>query len=439
MSRPVQLSRTGPEGQRFLGPYLLQECIGKGGTAVLYTARRTGAAGFEKQVVVKTILPEHAGNARFVALFQEEAKLQAQLFHANIAQVQDFGIMRGTPFLELEVLKGWNARQLFDRLQQTGRRLPAAIAALVLNEACRGLAYAHAFVDDKGRLRPIIHRDVSLQNVMLCRDGAVKIIDFGLASVTEGETLSIETFHGKLAYMSPEQLESGQLDRSADVFGFGVVMWELLTGRRLFAADTDEQTLRNMLSAKIELPSHFNAEVGHDLDAVVMKALARDPLERYSSAGELLTALEALNRAPASRGALLSYLGSVAPEEYTSPCEACGAAVPHGRECNRCCTFVEPAKVWSSAEPPNLSSRPIHLSIVRTPPHGSPLLEIPDLRSGRARYEQGLATVLAVAGSGIDASCEAVGRLASWIGRKLRRTPPPREMQRHTIGRTWRD
>src|SRR5262249_35789311 len=137
-------------------------------------------------------------------------------------------------------------------------------------------------------------------------------------------------------------LESGQLDRSADVFAFGVVMWELLTGRRLFAADTDEQTLRNMLSLPIDPPSIYNDEVSKGLDQVVLKALARDPTERYGSACQLLSALEGLRRGPATRAELLAFLGTVAPEVYTSPCEGCGSPVPHGRQCTGCCTVVDP-------------------------------------------------------------------------------------------------
>jgi serine/threonine protein kinase len=402
MTRPASLVRTAQDGTRFLGPYLLEECIGRGGTAILYRARRTGAAGFEKQVVVKTILPELTGDPRFVALFQEEAKLQAQLFHANIAQVQDFGVMRGTPFLELEVLSGWNTRQIFERLFERHRKMPARIAQLILTEVCRGLAYAHAFVE-KGRLRPIIHRDISLANVMVCQDGAVKLIDFGLASVTEGGQLSIETFAGKLAYMSPEQLE-GRIDRSADVFALGVVLWELLTGRRMFAADSDGETVLRVRTLEIKPPSKYNDEVSRAFDAVVMKAVSRDPAQRYASAGELLNALEGLRKAPATRAELLGYLGDLAPEVYASACDACGEPVPYGRSCRSCCTTIDSVDAIEA-----VMMAPVRaLELVRTPPGGQ-AIALP--LTPRARFERALASILAVAGTGIDRFVAGVRRL----------------------------
>jgi eukaryotic-like serine/threonine-protein kinase len=406
MSRPAALVRTNPDGQRFLGPYLLQECIGKGGTAALYKAKRTGAAGFEKQVVVKTILPELAGDPRFIAFFEEEAKLQAQLFHANIAQVQDFGVMRGVPFLELEVLSGWNAKQLLERLAHKCDRLPVPITVLVAQEACRGLAYAHAFVDDRGKLRPIIHRDISPANVMICRDGSVKLIDFGLASLTSGETLKIDTFLGKLAYMSPEQLEQQQLDRRADVFAFGAVLWELLTGQRLFLGNDDTDTVRRIQRCEIAPPSQFNRYVPTALDRIVLKALARDPADRFASAGELLEALEAIDLKPATRRELLIYLGGLGPETFATTCDSCGAPVPYGKSCRECQTVVDTGEELELLEIP--PSRP-HLFVVRTPPMGTPHYVLV-VTPRRARVEQALASGIAVLGAGVARACEACVR-----------------------------
>jgi serine/threonine protein kinase len=408
MSRPVLLARVSPEGQKFLGPYLLQEVIGRGGTAVLYRARRSSAAGFEKQVVVKTLLPELAGDPRFLAFFQDEAKLQAQLFHANIAQVQDFGIMRGTPFLELEMLTGCNARELFERVERTRRRVPARIALFILAEACRGLAYAHAFVDEANRLRPIIHRDISLANVMLCRDGSVKLIDFGLASVTLGGAVPIDHFRGKLAYMSPEQIERGQVDRSADVFAFGVVAWELLTGQRLFFGNSDEETLARVRGLEIMRPSKINRDVPRALDAVVMKALARNPAERYGSAGELLAALDRIGGGPASRAELLAYLGGVAPEVFTRTCEACGTPVPYGRECMECCTIVD-----CEALAPAVPSPP---ALFVVGPELELATELETLRISsplRTSVERALASACFVAGELIARACRFTSR---WRG-----------------------
>jgi serine/threonine protein kinase len=208
-------------------------------------------------------------------------------------------------------------------------------------EACRGLAFAHAFIDERGAHRPIIHRDISPANVMICRDGAVKLLDFGVASCTHGETLSIDTFAGKLAYMSPEQLERRVVDRRADVFAFGALLHELLVGQRLFHATSDRETIRRIRELTIDPPSAHNREVGAALDVVVLTALARDPEARYDSAVELLHALEALPQPAASRGTVLTHLGRVVPEIFASSCESCGARVLYGADCHVCRTVVE--------------------------------------------------------------------------------------------------
>jgi serine/threonine-protein kinase len=150
-----------PSRPKAFGSYLLTDCIGYGGTARVYKAKRRGAAGFEKQVVVKTILPERARDFRFVRLFNEEAKLSAQLTHSNIAQVIDFGFVDRTPFLEMEYLPGCNLKQLWDVQASRGVRLPVPVVLAIAIEACRGLAFAHAFIDERGAHRPIIHRDRS--------------------------------------------------------------------------------------------------------------------------------------------------------------------------------------------------------------------------------------------------------------------------------------
>lgn len=320
MSRPVSLVRADAEGNRFLGPYLLTECIGKGGTAILYRARRTGAAGFEKQVVVKTILPELSGDPRFVAIFEEEAKLQAQLFHANIAQVQDFGVMRGTPFLELEVLSGWNAKQLFDRNSTSRARIPVEIALFIATEACRGLAYAHAFVDETGKLRPIIHRDISPNNVMICRDGSVKIIDFGLARTellparTQG-ALAV----GKYGYMSPEQARHEKIDGRADLYSVGVMLFEVFTGDRL-VDEQDQATLwARVLSPKHRRPSTVVADLPREVDDMIMRAVETRADDRYADARAMLKSVEGFRTKAADKSELIQYLRYLYPTADFSP------------------------------------------------------------------------------------------------------------------------
>jgi serine/threonine-protein kinase len=325
------------------GPYELTECIGHGGMAAVYKGKRRGCAGFEKQVVVKTILPKLVRDARFVRLFTDEARLSAQLLHTNIVRVHDFGFVGRQPFLELEYLVGWNLKELWERVTERGERLPVPITLTLVTAICRGLAYAHSFVDEAGVHRPIIHRDVSPANVLICRDGSIKLLDFGLARVTRGETLHIETFQGKLAYMSPEQMERGSLDRRADVFGLGAVLHELLVGRRLFGLGDDAQTLRRLVDAAIEPPSAMNPDVPAALDVITLRALSRDPDERYQSATEMLAALDDLSARAASPKRLLAYLGSVGPEIFATACDGCGERLPWGVECATCKTFLDDA------------------------------------------------------------------------------------------------
>ncbi len=333
-----------------LGPYLLTECLGTGGMAAVYRGKRRGLSGFETAVVVKTMLPEHRKNQRYVRMFKEEARLSAQLSHANVVRVHDFGMIADTPFLEMEDLTGWNLQQLWTALAERRERLPIAIALTIIAEACRGLAYAHAFVDDAGAHRPIIHRDVSPANVMICRDGAVKLVDFGLAQLTRGETLRIETFLGKLAYMSPEQLERRQLDRRADVFALGVTLYELVTGQRLFGGANDIETLKRLQTLVVEPPSRLNPSAPAALDVVVLRALHRDPDERYQSAGEMLAAIDKLGCVTATRAQLLAYLGGIAPDVFTRACDGCGGRVAWGAECTSCKTCID-APPFADAAP----------------------------------------------------------------------------------------
>ena len=338
-----------------LGPYRLTDCIGAGGMAVVHRGTRRGLSGFETDVVVKTLKPEHRRNQRYVRMFKEEARLSAQLQHANVVRVHDFGMIADTPFLEMEDLTGWNLQQLCEATQARGERVPVPIALAILSEACRGLAYAHSFVDDKGAHRPIIHRDVSPSNIVICKDGAVKLVDFGLAQLTRGETLAIDTFLGKLAYMSPEQLHRRQLDRRADVFALGVTLYELVTGTRLFAGRNDAETLNRLETLVVEPPSRLDREVPAALDVVVLRALHRDPDQRYRSAADMLAALDALAGMSASRAQLLAYLARLAPAVFTRACDGCGAPIAWGADCSACKTRLEPSPFGDDGEPIALS------------------------------------------------------------------------------------
>jgi serine/threonine-protein kinase len=332
---------------RPFGPYQLTECVGRGGMAEVYRGRRRGLAGFEKQVVIKTLLPSLARQPRYVRMFTEEARLSAQLLHDNIVRVHDFGFVDGRPFLELEHLTGWNVQQLYERVTARGERIPVAITLALVTAICRGLAHAHSFVDEAGVPRPIVHRDVSPANAMICRDGSIKLLDFGLARLTHGETLRIDSFFGKLAYMSPEQLERRQIDRRADVFGLGAMLHELLVGERLFSGADDRETVERVQQRPIARPSALNPDVPAALDELTLQALRRDPDERFASAREMLAALERVSGA-ASHPQLLRYLGSVGPEMFATACADCGRPVPCGLSCRACVTQSEAIELYSA-------------------------------------------------------------------------------------------
>ena len=273
------------------GAYLLTECVGQGGMAVVYKATRQGPSGFEKTVVVKAMLPTLTAQKEFVSMFSAEARLMAQLTHPNIVQVHDFGVVDGIPYLAMEYLPGRNLSQLRAAVDASCLRVPLGAALAIVREVCHGLGYAHDYVDSEGRKRQIIHRDVSPSNVMVCRDGSVKLLDFGLAKIVgEFDYDVTQSFKGKYAYMSPEQVNHKPIDRRVDVFAAGVVLHELLTGKRLFAAGTELETLQRVSAAKVVAPSVDNREVPRALDAIVKKALAKDPSERYMSGAQMAEA-----------------------------------------------------------------------------------------------------------------------------------------------------
>jgi serine/threonine protein kinase, bacterial len=321
------------------GAYLLTECVGQGGMAVVYKATRHGPNGFTKTVVVKAMLPALTGQREFVAMFSGEARLMAQLAHPNIVQVHDFGVVDGIPYLAMEYLPGRNLSQLRAAVAARGQRMPIGCVLAIARDVCHGLGYAHDFVDSDGKRRQIIHRDVSPSNVMVCRDGSVKLLDFGVAKIVgEFDYDVTQSFKGKFAYMSPEQVTHQPIDRRVDVFAAGIVIHELLTGKRLFAAPSELETLQRVSAAQVVAPSVDNPEVPRALDAVVKKALARDPRQRYASGAQLAEALEALDALTWSRRRLAAYVADLFANDFMVICDVCGKQVLPGDNCSECGT-----------------------------------------------------------------------------------------------------
>jgi len=279
------------------GRYQLLERIGKGGMAEIFRAVSGGIEGWSRLFVIKRIRPEKSQSREFIRMFCEEARLCAMLHHPNIVQVYDFGQIDGSYFLAMEYLRGKDLSTVMRALRAEHTAIAPVIAAFIAQQAAVGLHHAHTLVDGNRQPVRIVHRDVTPSNIMLLRTGAVKILDFGIAKeVGHGETEMAETdagqVKGKLAYLSPEQVRAQPLDGRSDVFALGVVLWEMLTGQRLFSADSEFQTMRNVLMMAVPPPSSVRAGIPAALDAIVARALERDRERRYPAAAVMATDLE---------------------------------------------------------------------------------------------------------------------------------------------------
>ena len=279
--------------QAQFGRYELLKRLAGGGMGEVYLARQRGPAGFEKLLVIKTLLPHLCEDEEFIAMFKDEARLCAHLVHPNICQVFEFDEIGGTWFLTMEYLRGEDLRRLERACEQRGRPLPVPLICRIVADAAAGLAFAHSLRDPSGRSYGIVHRDISPQNILVTLDGGVKIIDFGIAkAVGRSQHTRTGALKGKCGYMSPEQADGAPVDARADIFALGIVLHELLTGRRLFKAADDVQTLARVRECRVPPPSQLEPELPLALDPIVLKALAKDPAERYGGAQEMRLALE---------------------------------------------------------------------------------------------------------------------------------------------------
>jgi len=270
------------------GKYTLLDRINVGGMAEVFKAKTYGVEGFERIVAVKRILPSIAEDQDFIEMFIEEAKLAVQLTHANIAQIFDLGKVADAFFIALEFVHGRDLRAIFDRARKRGEPLPIPLACYSVMKVCEGLDYAHNKKDATGRELQLIHRDVSPQNVLVSYDGEVKLIDFGIAKAASraGKTQA-GILKGKFGYMSPEQVRGLPLDRRSDVFSVGIVLYELLTGERLFVGESDFSTIEKVRNVELMPPSTYNPRIPEELEAISLKALAKDVEDRYATAMEL--------------------------------------------------------------------------------------------------------------------------------------------------------
>jgi serine/threonine-protein kinase len=302
---------------RSFGRYRLLDEIGRGGMAVVSRAVMDGPRGFTRTVVIKRILSELASQPSFVDMLATEARLSALLCHRNIVQVYEFGQIDGEYYVAMEYVDGTDLLDLLRSCATRRQRLPVAAACHIVGEMANALAYAHALKDGQGRPLEIVHRDVSPSNIMVSRQGEAKLLDFGIAKAAHharDEVTVTGVLKGKISYLSPEQAEGLPLDRRSDIFSLGIVFHECLTMRRLFRGQSDLETLRLVREARALPPSTLAPGIPPELDAIVLKMLARDPNGRYSTCDELLTALgPVLHRIAADAAALRGFLQTLGP------------------------------------------------------------------------------------------------------------------------------
>jgi serine/threonine protein kinase len=280
-------------GTRPLGKFTLLEQIGEGGMARIYLARAHGIGGFEKLVVVKQILPRLAEDAEFIARFFQEARLAATLDHPNIAAVYDVDSDHDAYFYSMEYVRGRDLQKVLRRAKQSERVLSLDEILAIVAPLCAGLHHAHTRAGADGRPLGIVHRDVSPSNVLISFEGAVKLADFGVAKARTGMVSTVAgTLRGKIAYMSPEQCRGEALDRRSDVYSVGVLMWEMLTSHRLHQGESELGIVRQIAERSSPSPRAHRPDIPDALEAIVARALALEPAQRYASAHALQADLE---------------------------------------------------------------------------------------------------------------------------------------------------
>jgi serine/threonine-protein kinase len=293
------------------GRYQLLKKIASGGMGQVLLAKK-GQDDFEKLVVIKRILPHLVEDEEFFTMFRDEAKITMRLDHPNIARINEFGVENGVHFIEMEYVAGEDMRRIEKRAAAVGTGIPIGVIIRIIADAAAGLDFAHKARDAKGTPLHLVHRDVSPQNVLVGFDGSVKLIDFGVAKAAgRAQHTATGILKGKFPYMSPEQATGEELDARSDVFALGIVLWEQLTGRRLFKGENDLATQRLVRACQVPAPSSVEPSVPQGLDPITLKALARDAKDRYADAAEFRNALEDFalqNAIPTSSSHLSTFM-----------------------------------------------------------------------------------------------------------------------------------
>ncbi|RLB54324.1 MAG: protein kinase, partial [Deltaproteobacteria bacterium] len=261
--------------------------------AEIHIAKQRGMEGFEKIVVIKTILPHLVSNQEFVQMFLDEARIAARLTHPNIVQIYDLGRVANNYFIAMEYVQGENLRQVARACRKNGRLIPVEHTVKIISQACEGLHYAHNKTDPAGQPLNIVHRDISPQNILVSFEGVAKIVDFGIAkAATQYQETRAGVLKGKYSYMSPEQCTGQPIDGRSDIFSMGIVLWELVTGVRLYKRDSELMILKDITEGNVPSPRQVNQRIPAELEAIILKCLEKNPPDRFQTALELHLALE---------------------------------------------------------------------------------------------------------------------------------------------------
>ena len=278
---------------RWVGKYRILSELGRGGMANVYLAVARGPGGVAKLVVLKALLPELASEPGALAMFLDEARLAAQLNHANVVQTYEVGTEGERQVIVMEYLEGQSLAQIIKRAELSNRPMPPGMLVRIVMNALEGLHYAHELSSYDGSPLSLVHRDVSPQNIFVTYDGQVKVLDFGIAKAASSSThTATGIVKGKIAYMAPEQMVGDNVDRRADVFSVGCMLWALATGKKLWKDTPDVHIMRRVINGEIPNPQSVNPSCDDELDGIVMKALAGERNERYQTALELQEDLE---------------------------------------------------------------------------------------------------------------------------------------------------
>lgn len=318
------------------GKYLLLERVATGGMAEVFKAKQTGEEGFEKIVIIKTLFPHLQTEKELVQAFIEEAKLAARLQHPNVVQIYDFGKVDDSYFIAMEYLDGVNLRAVLD----AGGKYPLGLenALFITQQLCAGLNYAHNMTDNEGNSLCLIHRDVSPPNIILTREGQLKVIDFGIAkAASQNTSTQLGIIKGKVAYMSPEQARGEMIDHRSDIFSIGILLYEMVTGRKLYQGDT-VAILALAREAEFEPAGRVQPDLPGQVADIIHRALQKNIRSRYQSAADMMDdvddCMSVLGLRPANHR-LAAFLEQIVGEKQQMQATTAGRADSSGRETGR--------------------------------------------------------------------------------------------------------